>query len=124
FSIPHCIPDDEAARLTVQRPMERVPSGSYLAISHLMAESLATAEELNATAGGQGLEMKVRTPDALDAWLRDLEPVDPGLGDIVNWRPDSDQPPLPPTPEELKPFEGASHLSKSFFEYGGVLRKP
>ncbi|WP_393916012.1 SAM-dependent methyltransferase [Halostreptopolyspora alba] len=124
FSVPHGIPDDEEARRAVHGPLERVPSGSYLAISHVVSEDRDMAERSNAAAKDFGMPWKTRTPDVLDAWLRDLEPVEPGLCDIADWRPDPDQPPLPPVPDDLKPFEGSSRLGKDFFEYGGVLRKP
>ncbi|MBB4929592.1 hypothetical protein F4561_000412 [Lipingzhangella halophila] len=124
FSIPHCIPDDEGARRAIQGPMEHAASGSYLAISHVVSEDPVAAAEMSAAVVEQGVPWKTRTPDVLDGWLRELEPVEPGLGDIVNWRPDPTQPPLPPAPGELNRYVGASAGGKDMFEYGGVLRKP
>ncbi len=124
FSIPHNIPDDEDAQRAIHTPVAHAPPGSYLAISHMVSESAARAEQSNEHLNGLGLPWKTRTPEILDAWVADLHPVEPGLRDINDWRPDPDQPPLPPTPAELRPFEGASHLGKELFEYGGVLRKP
>ncbi|MDS1270665.1 SAM-dependent methyltransferase [Lipingzhangella sp. LS1_29] len=124
FSIPHCIPDDAAARRAIQGPVERAASGSYLAITHVAANDPATAQRSSQTLTDFGMPWKTRTPTDIDPWLAGLDPVAPGLGDITDWRPDPDQPELSPLPPELQPFLGASQRRKELYEYGGVLRKP
>jgi hypothetical protein len=57
-------------------------------------------------------------------FLRRWEPVEPGLVDITQWRPDPDQPPLPEVDEPLRQFIGASKKNKRLYEFGGILRKP
>ncbi|GAA3743464.1 SAM-dependent methyltransferase [Salinactinospora qingdaonensis] len=124
FSIPHCIPDDGDAQRAIQAPLQWAASGSYLAISHVVADDVATADELTEVITGLGMPWRTRTPSQFASWLTDLEPVEPGLVDINDWRPDPDQPPLGECPPELAPYLGASAGSRRMYEYGGVLRKP
>ncbi|MDS1271846.1 SAM-dependent methyltransferase [Lipingzhangella sp. LS1_29] len=121
FSIPHCIPEDAAARRAVHGPMERVAPGSYLAFSHVCANDEATAAESTQVATSIGMTWRTRTAAEVTTWLEGLEPVAPGLGDITDWRPDPDQPPLEEVAAELAPFLGASARSKRVYEFGGVL---
>jgi hypothetical protein len=124
FSVPHCIADDEAALRAIRGPMERAAPGSHLAISHVVADDPAGAEDVTRLVSGMGMPYRARTPDVVDAWLAGLEPVDPGLLDINDWRPDPEQPPLEPCPPELRQYLGATAGGKRMYEYGGVLRKP
>ncbi len=124
FSIPHCMPDDADARRAVRGCMEPTVSGSFMALSHACAttpEARAYADEL---IGGTGLPWKTRSPADIDAMVDDLEPVEPGLGDINDWRPDPDQPPLSPPHPVVEPYVDTPVLHRRIFEYGGVLRKP
>ncbi|RNL84258.1 hypothetical protein EFW17_12980 [Halostreptopolyspora alba] len=124
FSIPHCIPDDTAARRAVRGCLDHTPSGSFLALSHVTTDDPAVAAEGNAMARELGVPWKTRTPAEIDPWLRDLNPVDPGLGDINGWRPDPDQPALAEPHPLVAPYVGASRERQRIYEYGGVLRKP
>jgi SAM-dependent methyltransferase len=124
FSIPHCIPDDEEAVRALDGPMRRAAPGSHLAISHVVADDPGSAAELTQVITGLGMPWKTRTPDVVAGWLAHLEPVEPGLCDINDWRPDPDQPPLRECPPELAVYLGASARSRRMYEYGGVLRKP
>lgn len=124
FSIPHCLPDDADAVHAIRAPMERVVPGSYLALSHVVADDPATAAELTDVITGLGMPWKTRTPPEVAAWLSDLEPVEPGLLDINDWRPDPHQPALEDCPPELARYLGASAGNRRMYEYGGVLRKP
>lgn len=123
FSVPHNISDDAAARLAIQGPMNRVVPGSFLAISHVVADDLAIAREHTASTVELGLDWKTRLPGEFEAWLEGLEPVAPGLVEVTRWRPDPDQPTLSPVDPEFASLQGASHASKRVYEYGGVLRK-
>ncbi len=124
FSIPHCIPDDTAARRAVRGCIDRAPSGSFLTLSHVVTDDPAVAEEGNAIAEGIEMPWKTRTPWEVEPWLAGLEPVAPGMGDINHWRPDPDQPPLADPHPLVAPFVGASQLSQRLYEFGGVLRTP
>ncbi|QBI56492.1 SAM-dependent methyltransferase [Streptomonospora litoralis] len=124
FSIPHCIPDDEAAYRAVRGCLEPAVSGSFLALSHACADTPEAVEEADRLIGGTGLPWKTRPPAEVDALVEGLEPVEPGLGDIDAWRPDPDQPPLSPPHPLVEPYVGSSKLRRRIYEYGGVLRKP
>ncbi|MDS1272713.1 SAM-dependent methyltransferase, partial [Lipingzhangella sp. LS1_29] len=95
FSIPHCIPDDDAARRAVRGCLDHTVSGSYLALSHIVADDAEVRAAANQFVAELGMPWKTRAPEEVAGWLTDLEPVDPGLGDITRWRPDPNQPPLP-----------------------------
>lgn len=123
FSIPHCMPDDEQARRAVRGCLEPAVPGSFLALSHACANTPQAREEADQLIGGTGLPWKTRAPAEIDAMLDGLEPVEPGLGDINDWRPDPEQPPLSPPHPVVAPYLGSSELHRRIYEYGGVLRK-
>ncbi|MDS1272400.1 SAM-dependent methyltransferase [Lipingzhangella sp. LS1_29] len=125
FGVPHCIPDDETARAAVLEPMEHVVSGSYLAVSHVVADDRETADEVTATISGLGMPWRTRLPDEFASWLTGFEAVEPGLVDLNDWRPDRNQPALTEVDPQLRPYLGATErYGKRTYEYGGVLRKP
>ncbi|MDS1270141.1 SAM-dependent methyltransferase [Lipingzhangella sp. LS1_29] len=124
FSIPHCIPDEEDALRAIRGPVEQAAPGSYLAMSHVVADDEATAQELTDVITGLGMPWRTRTPEHVDRWLADLQPVEPGLVDINDWRPDPNQPPLGDCPPELERYLGAGTNNRRMYEYGGVLRVP
>jgi hypothetical protein len=97
--------------------------GSYLCLSQVVCDDLARGAEMTARIVASGIPWQTRTPAELDAFLDGLEPAQPGLVNVVDWRPDPDQPPLPPVDPTLNPYFGATKLNKSIYEYGGVLRK-
>jgi hypothetical protein len=123
LAVPHCIPDDDTARRAVLRPVDYAVPGSHLVLTHVVADTPAVATELTDTMVGLGLPWKTRLPSEVDTWLAELEPLPPGLCDINDWRPDPDQPPLPPLDPRLQPYSGASARMKRIYEYGGLLRK-
>lgn len=124
FSIPHCIPDEKDALRAIRGPLEHAASGSFLALSHVVADDTTTAQELTDVITQLGMPWQTRTPQHVDSWLTDLQPVDPGLVDINEWRPDPDQPSLGDCPPELAPYLGAAARHRRMYEYGGVLRVP
>ncbi len=79
---------------------------------------------MTAHISGGGVPWQTRTPAEVDALFEGLEPLEPGLVNLVDWRPDADQPPLAPVDPELVPYLGATELNKGIYEYGGVLRVP
>lgn len=123
FSIPHCIPDDAAAERAIRAPMERAAPGSHLALSHVVADHAASAAELNDLFAEMRMPWCTRVPEQVAGWLDRLLPVEPGLGDINDWRPDPGQPPLSDVAPELRPFLKPPERRR-IYEYGGVLRKP
>lgn len=123
FGVPHCIPEDAAALHTISGHLQDVVPGSYLAISHVVADDPADAAQLTKFYTDRNLPWKTRTPEDLTSWLSDLDPVEPGLVEVTQWRPDPDQPPLPEVDPPLRPYVGLSETPKKYYEFGGVLRQ-
>jgi hypothetical protein len=89
--------------------LERLPSGSYLAVSHptadfdpqAMAGAVAAAEQA-------GVTLVPRSQAETEAFFTGLELVEPGVVPVLAWRPD-DQPPTDP---------------HSAYYWAGIGRKP
>lgn len=125
LSVGHHLTDADDPRGILHTVMDRAVSGSHLAFSQVVCSDPDRAAELDARMNGAGIPWRNRTREEVGALLLDgLEPVEPGLVNLLHWRPDPDQPPLPPVPDELAQFAGASRMGRDVCEYGGVLRKP
>ncbi len=98
--------------------------GSHLAFSQGACDNARIGAAFAANIDDSGIPWQSRTPAEIDALFDGLEPVAPGLLDVVNWRPDPNQPELEPVPEPLLPYIGAAARRTNVYEYGGVLRKP
>jgi hypothetical protein len=79
--------------------------------------------QMSAQINAAGIPWRTRTPAEVDAFLDGLKPVEPGLVNLRDWRPDPGQPPLAPIPEELLPYEGVTLRDSTCYEYGGLLEK-
>ncbi|TDB83509.1 hypothetical protein E1264_28105 [Actinomadura sp. KC216] len=125
LSVGHHLVDADDPRRILRTIMDRAVSGSHLAFTGIVCSDRERAADIDSRSNGAGLRWQTRDRAETDALLPEgLVPVEPGLVDIVDWRPDPDQPPLAPVPAELQPYDGASRLSRDPTEYGGVLRKP
>jgi hypothetical protein len=124
LSVGHHLRDADDPRRVLHTVIDRAVPGSYLAFTQPAGADPEFCAKLDAKMNAGGIPWRTRTPAEIDALLDGLTPVEPGLVDIVDWRPDPDQPPLAPVPEELLPYAGASKLNKELFEYGGLLVKP
>lgn len=124
FSVLHCLPDADDPKGALWTMVDAVPTGSYLAVSHLVSDDVAAGDNFTQGMLAAGPWGRVRRPAELCAFVEGLEPVEPGLVDVADWRPDPDQPKLAPVPEPLRPFLGKSTEAKKIWELGGVLRKP
>ena len=125
LSIGHHLLDADDPPGVLHHVIDRAVPGSHLAFTQVVCDDPERRAEVDATANGAGMPWRGRSRAEVDALFRgDLEPVEPGLTDIVDWRPDPAQPPLAPVPEELSAFAGASKTGRDLAEYGGVLRKP
>jgi len=107
----HFVPDEEQPRRIVDTLLDALPSGSYLAATHVTAEhdpdTLAGAGRAYQE---RGLTGQIRTADEFaELAFRGLEMVDPGLTLVSEWRPRGAGP--RPMPSEVN-------------AYGGVARKP
>jgi nucleotide-binding universal stress UspA family protein len=125
LSVGHSIDDDATVRRMLATVREEVVAGSYLAYTQMTSLDPALAEQGRALARSHGYTFHVRTQAEVVELLADpqLEPVEPGLVDVREWRPDPDQPPLPQVDEPLRPYLGASRtMEYRGGEFGGVLR--
>jgi hypothetical protein len=125
LSVGHFITDDATLQRMVDTVFERVVAGSYVAFTQMVGVDQQAVDDAHAQLGAQiDMEWKNRLAADVTRLLRQWEPVEPGLIDITDWRPDPDQPPLPDVDEALRPFLGASKKHKRLFEFGGIVRKP
>jgi hypothetical protein len=107
----HFVPDAEHPRRIVDTLLGALPSGSYLAATHVTAE-----HDPDRLAGAgrayqeRGLTGQIRTADEFaELAFRGLEMVDPGLTLVSEWRP---------------PGGGPRPMASEVNTYGGVARKP
>jgi hypothetical protein len=102
-------PEDPNPYGMVAKLLDRLPSGSYLAVSHptadfdpqAMAGAVAAAEQA-------GVTLVPRSRAETEAFFTGLELVEPGVVPVLTWRPD-DQPPTEP---------------HSAYYWAGIGRKP
>jgi hypothetical protein len=90
ISILHAIPDSDDPHAIVARLMDAMPSGSYLAISHVGSDLLSPRAQ-------QGLEdvsdrmmqqgITYRTREQVARFFAQTDMVDPGLVRVEEWRP-------------------------------------
>lgn len=97
--------------------------GSHLAVSQVVIDDPARCARMSDKLNEQGVPWQTRTPTEFEALFDGLHPVEPGLVNLKDWRPDPTQPPLEPVPTELHPYVGATNTNTEVYEYGGVLRK-
>jgi len=107
----HFLRDEDKPETVISTLLDALPSGSYLAASHVTME-----HDPVGVGGGQrayleaGLSMHVRDADEFAPLaFSGVELVPPGVVLVSEWRPDSNAP--RPTPAEVS-------------IYGGVARKP
>lgn len=89
FGILHFIPDEESPYLIVDRLMEAMPTGSYLAVSHLAKDlypdrMAAFADVLNEHSSEQTV---LRDHAEVGGFFDGLELVEPGVVQVSRWRP-------------------------------------
>jgi hypothetical protein len=123
LSVGHHLLDEFDPRRILHGVIDRAAPGSYLALTQVVSDDPERGAHLEGAINAAGIPWRNRTPAEVDALLSDFEPVEPGLVNVVHWRPMDIQPPLAPVPPEIAKYEGASRSDPSIYEYGGVLRK-
>lgn len=91
----HHIPDEDDPEGVVACFRDAVPSGSFLAISHMTSDGPPpeAVEEFVGVFDKVRESMTVRPRSRIRGFFTGLELVDPGLVDGAAWRPDQDQAP-------------------------------
>jgi S-adenosyl methyltransferase len=114
IAVLHFIPDEDDPHGLVSRLMAALPSGSYLALSHLTGDfDPAAWEGVAAVYRRSGVIMRVRTRPDIERFFAGLDLVDPGVASLPRWRPDPAGAGEPETPTDA-----------AVSVYGGVARKP
>ncbi|WP_181766047.1 SAM-dependent methyltransferase [Streptomyces albidus (ex Kaewkla and Franco 2022)] len=111
-SVMHCIPDSSDPAAVLRGIIDRLPSGSFLVINQLVSEDKATRDFVTEFMAEttQNRWGRVRQAHEVERYFDGLEVLEPGLGEINDWRPDSDL--------------GPKQLTAEWYEFGGVARKP
>jgi hypothetical protein len=90
IAILHLIDDEADPHRTVAKLVEAVPSGSYLAVSHLSSDIMASAARAEAHDRLRQLmheKQTLRNREEVALFFTGLEMVEPGLVPIPQWRP-------------------------------------
>jgi S-adenosyl methyltransferase len=112
IAVMHFIPDDDDPWGLVARLLAVLPSGSFLALSHLTGDfDPAAWEGVVAVYRRSGVTMRVRPKPDIDRFFAGLDLIDPGVVSLPRWRPD---------PSDVGNPPGDAAVSV----YGGVARKP
>jgi hypothetical protein len=84
------IADDDQVRSIVDRLMDAVPSGSYLALSDGTNTSEAVVESHRQYNESGAVPYHLRSPEQIASFFHGLELVEPGVVPFTLWRPDPD----------------------------------
>jgi S-adenosyl methyltransferase len=112
IAVMHFIPDEDDPWALAARLLAALPSGSYLALSHLTGDfDPAAWAGVVAVYRRSGVTMRVRPKPDVERFFAGLDLIDPGVVSLPRWRPD-------PTDVGGPPSDAAVSV------YGGVARKP
>jgi hypothetical protein len=111
IAIMHFVGDDDDPYGIAQRLLAALPSGSYLALSHLTGDFDAAAwEGVAAVYRRSGVTMQVRSRPDIERFFDGLDLIEPGVQVLPAWRPDAGAGDPPPDTQVSV--------------YGGLARKP
>ena len=114
IAIMHFVPDEADPYGLTRRLVDALPSGSYLALSHLTGDFDAAAWERVAEIYRRtGVSMRVRSREEIERFFDGLEIVEPGLQIVSRWRA-----------EPRGAGEGPEPSDTEVAVYGAVARKP
>jgi SAM-dependent methyltransferase len=110
FMLLHFIPDKSDPMGMIRRVMDRLAPGSYLVISQVVSDEAKVRQQMTevSLANTRGNFGRIRSREEVRAFFDGLEPVEPGLVDIRDWRPDGQD----------------EEQVERWFVFGGVARKP
>jgi hypothetical protein len=112
LAVMHFIPDEDDPWALAARLLAALPSGSYLALSHLTGDfDPAAWAGVVAVYRRSGVTMQVRPKPDVERFFGGLDLIDPGVVSLPQWRPD-------PSDVGRPPSDAAVSV------YGGVARKP
>ncbi|MBB5938729.1 SAM-dependent methyltransferase [Streptomyces zagrosensis] len=114
ISVLHCLPDsddDSDPAALIQRVAKELKGGGLMVVCQLVSEDPAVRQGVTdlmrqATKNHWG---RVRTPEEVRGYFSGMTTLDPGLVDVVDWRPD-----IEPPPPHLRPTD--------WVEWGGVAQ--
>ncbi|GAA2923844.1 SAM-dependent methyltransferase [Kitasatospora cinereorecta] len=85
----HFIDDEDGAADLVDRLLDRLPSGSYLVLSHTTGDfDPEGAAQARALYKARGMTLRPRSRAELTAFFHGLELVEPGVSLSADWRPE------------------------------------
>ena len=85
----HFLDDEDGAAELVDRLVERLPSGSYLVLSHITGEfDPEGAAQARAMYKARGMTLRPRSRAELTAFFHGLELVEPGVSLAADWHPE------------------------------------
>ena len=112
IAVMHFIPDEDDPWALAARLLAALPSGSYLALSHLTGDfDPAAWAGVVAVYRRSGVTMQVRPKPDVERFFAGLDLIDPGVVSLPQWRPD---------PSDV----GSPASDAAVSVYGGVARKP
>ena len=112
IAVMHFIPDEDDPWALAARLLAALPSGSYLALSHLTGDfDPAAWAGVVEVYRRSGVTMRVRPKPDIERFFAGLDLIDPGVVSLPRWRPD---------PSDVGSPPGDAAVSV----YGGVARKP
>lgn len=123
-SVLHCITDDANPSEVVARMLDAVPSGSYLVLSHIVSDDPDAAAQFTEFMTSSTTWGRVRSPQEVAEFFAGLEILEPGLVDVVDWRPDPAEPVWSVTESPFGEFPPDPAGPKKLWELGGIARKP
>jgi S-adenosyl methyltransferase len=113
IAIMHFIPDADDPYGLASTLLDGLPSGSYLALSHLTGDFDPVAwEGVAAVYRRSGVILQVRSRPAVERFFADLDLIDPGVVSLPRWRPDLHDMDRPRDPDDA-----------AVSVYGGLARK-
>ena len=110
----HFVTDQEDPYATVEHIKSAVPAGSHLLLSHITLDFAPQVREEDFTKpyDKSSASMAPRTHAEVLRFFQDWHVVDPGVVEVVKWRPDES--------ERREHIPGGGHA----WAYGGVAIKP